>query len=241
LGLEPEPLLERFELGRGRKPVAIRPPEPELISPKQPLPLREDQPFFDPVNVEVTGGGRREGGSGQRIAIILALLVALGLVASRFVPLLRGDQGGANGLPGGIQQAVDDLTGNDVEPTPTPDLALIPGAGDPITSTNRNELPIALPTLTATRPSLPATLDVIRLRLDVTERTWMQVTVDGEIVFEGLAVSTDGPFEWEAQESVHFVTGNAAGVFVTINDLALGKLGGRAEVVDETWETTGSG
>jgi hypothetical protein len=69
----------------------------------------------------------------------------------------------------------------------------------------------------------------------------MRVTVDGEIVFEGLARKGDGPFEWLAEEETQLLTGNAIGIFVTLNDIELGKLGGRGEVVDETWSTTTSG
>jgi hypothetical protein len=87
---------------------------------------------------------------------------------------------------------------------------------------------------------LPATLDVIRLRLDITERTWMRVTVDDEMVFEGMARRGDEPYQWEAQQSVTLLTGNANGILVSINEIELGKLGGRGEVVEETWNTTGS-
>jgi hypothetical protein len=66
------------------------------------------------------------------------------------------------------------------------------------------------------------------------------VTIDDEVVFEGLARRGDDPYEWDAQQSVTLLTGNANGVFVTINDIELGKLGGRGEVVEETWNTTGN-
>ena len=107
-----------------------------------------------------------------------------------------------------------------------------------ITSTGRNVVDI--PTATPTRPSLPATFDVIRLRLDITERTWMRVTIDDEVVFEGMARKGDDPYQWEAQKGVTLLTGNASGIYVTINDIELGKLGGRGEVVEETWNTTGN-
>ena len=125
-------------------------------------------------------------------------------------------------------------------PTPTLTPTPLPEAGAVITSTSRND-PVSLPTLTPTRPSLPETMETIRLRLDVTERTWMQVTIDGEVVCEGLGRQGDEPYEWEAQESAHLLAGNGIGLFVTVNDVELGKLGGRGEVLDETWTTTGEG
>ena len=51
----------------------------------------------------------------------------------------------------------------------------------------------------------------------------------------------DEPYVWEALQEAQLLTGNAIGVIVTINEVPLGKLGGRGEVVDETWTTTRSG
>jgi hypothetical protein len=66
----------------------------------------------------------------------------------------------------------------------------------------------------------------------------MRVTIDDEVVFQGIAKNGDPPYEYEAQQSAIFLTGNGIGVFVTVNDIALGRLGGRGEVVEETWTTT---
>ena len=66
----------------------------------------------------------------------------------------------------------------------------------------------------------------------------MRVTIDGDIVFEGIARNGDEPYRWEAEQEATLLTGNAIGIFVTINDIQLGKLGGRGEVVEETWTTT---
>lgn len=244
LSLDPAPLLERYEFGARNKPK--KKPKPAALNSDladlPPLPLRDDQPFFDPVNVELSGKKGSNSGSIQRLVLIIALLIALALIANRFIPLFTGNRDGSEAITTSITEAVDNIINNNVGgaefETPTPDVSLIPGAGNVITSTGRNIVDI--PTATATRPSLPATLDVIRLRLDITERTWLRVTIDGEIVFEGLARRGDDPYEWDAQQSVTLLTGNANGVFVTINDIELGKLGGRGEVVEETWNTTGN-
>jgi hypothetical protein len=66
----------------------------------------------------------------------------------------------------------------------------------------------------------------------------MRITIDGEVVFEGLAKKGDEPYQWTAEEEAQLLTGNAIGIFATINDIPLGKLGGRGEVVEEIWETT---
>jgi cytoskeletal protein RodZ len=240
LGLDPQPLLDRFALNRSRRAQAQVVEEPIALASQREMPPIEEHPFFEPVNMEVGGRAPREGSLIPRIVVIIALLVAIALAALRFIPMLRGEGNGPPDLAGSIQGIVGGISGDSTGQTPTPEPTLIPEAGGVITSTNRNDSTLALPTIAPTRPSLPATLETIALRLDITERAWMRVTVDGEVVFEGLVREGDGPFEWQAEDSANLLTGNAIGVFVTINDTELGKLGGRGEVVDETWTATGS-
>ena len=192
--------------------------------------------------MELSNSGVRDSSSSIiRILIILALLASIALVANRFLPLLTGNGDTSESLTASLEEAVSNITNElDQQPEPTLDPAQNPAADEPITSTSRNSA-LVLPTPTATRPVLPATMDEIRMRLDITERTWMRITIDGEIVFEGLARKGDGPYEWLAEEEAQLLTGNAIGIFVTLNDIELGKLGGRGEVIDETWSTTTSG
>ena len=239
LMLDPKPLLDRYELNQTS--FAIIAP---LNSEPQPLngpalQSREERVFYDPVNMEVSAAGRRDSSSFMRLIIILTLVAALALIGSRAYKLLTGNEDSANGLTGTIEDVVSDLTnGAQATEQATNDPGSIPGPGGVITSTNRNASAIQLPTPTATRPSLPATLETIRMRLEVTERSWMQVTIDDEIVFQGIAKNGDEPYEWEAQSAATLLTGNGIGLFVTINDIPLGRLGGRGEVVEETWTTT---
>jgi cytoskeleton protein RodZ len=239
LRLDPKPLLDRYELNRDRRRAAPPEPEEEALSALGPLEVPEEHVFFDPVNVDLGGRRRGDSGSGLRIIIILALIVSIAIVALRFVPMLTGK--GDDNLTNGIQDMVSSLT-NGAEPTSEAgaDQVAVQTPSGVITSTSRNPT-IILPTPTATRPTLPATMETIQMRLDITERTWMRVTIDGEVVFEGLARKGDEPYTWQASQEAQLLTGNAIGIFVTINDVALGKLGGRGEVVDETWTTTRSG
>ena len=239
LNLEPEPLLDRYELSRANGPSpATAKPEEDFSNFKQ-LTQLEDQPFFDPVNVELDGGGR-ESSSLLRVIIILALVVTIALIANRFIPIITGNGDGTEALTADIEEAIGSITAEDnATALATPDALMAEGESEEIVSTERNAA-VQIPTLTATRPVLPATFEAINLRLDITERTWMRVTIDDEVVFEGLARSSDEPYFWEAQDEAVLLTGNAIGVFVTINDIELGKLGGRGEVVEERWTTTGS-
>lgn len=252
LGLDPQPLLDRFQSVQGQGlPI---PSADQEITPDNPLVERQDQPFFDPVNMEVNGKGFSSGGAGAtsgsmlQIVIIVALVIALALIANRFIPILVG--GGETGnaveeLTSAVRDVVADVTGATPTPTVTPDLAasgasvssvVVDGTEQPIIDTSRNN-PGSPPTPSPTRPPLPATLDEIRLKLDILERTWVEVTIDGGVVYSGIAKSAD-TLEWTAQEEAKIVTGNAIGVYVTINDVALGRLGGRGERYEEVWRTT---
>ena len=254
LGLDPQPLLDRYLTVQGQQEqvVVIRPGQE--ITPDNPLLERQDQPFFDPVNMEVNGKGfdavSNGGGSGSmlQIVIIIALVIALALIANRFIPILFGRGDDANVVQeftSAVQAAVADVTGATATPTITPpateestsgSTVFVDGTEQPIVDTSRNN-PGGVTTPTPTRPPLPATLDEILLKLDILERTWVEVTIDGSVVYSGIAKTNDA-FEWTAQTEAKIVTGNAIGVFVTINDVALGRLGGRGERHEETWRTT---
>ncbi len=72
------------------------------------------------------------------------------------------------------------------------------------------------------------------MQMEVIERAWVRVTVDGEVQLESLL---DPVYvqEFVAQEIIELRTGNAAGVIVTLNGEQLPPLGETAEVVDLIW------
>ena len=239
LALDPQPLLERYEAQQHRQPMPVSTSSPPVITPDQPLPPRDDQPFFDPVNVNLEGSSKGPE-STLRLVIIVALVIAIGLAAMRFVPLLLGRGDGRDNLTDTIQGLLESESTAESTPAGTSEALPANVTPLPINPTSRNN-PGALPTSglpTPTRPPLPATMELIQLRLDVTERTWLRVTIDGEVVLEGQVKLGDGPYEWEAQREATLLTGNAAGVYVTINGVELGRLAGRGEVAEETWTTT---
>ena len=244
LGLDPDPLLERYELGLSERPK--RRPQPIIVDTTQPVGAAleeppDNHPFFDPVNVEVDTSYQREGGSVSesvlRIVIIGALVGLLYLAGQRFLPLILNQGDGTEALTDRITEAVQSIT-NQTEPTPEPTATEEVGASSVILPTGRNEFPEGDPTPTATRPPLPATMETIDLEILILERAWMEVTVDGNVLFTGIARPTDPPYEWSANDEVRINTGNAIGVSVTINNVPLGPLGGRGENKEEVWQTT---
>lgn len=242
LDLDPEPLLEKCDASYLAHASAARngslDGQPESL-----LPPRSDQPFFEPVNMDLDGnsGGAE---STVRLVIIVALLITIGLAASRFVPLVLGQEDGRDNLPQMIESLMNG-TEEEVEGALTAPEANVPElTSEPIVPSERNN-PAGAATDAAgappTRPPLPATMDEINLRLDITERTWVRVTIDGDVALEDQVTREDGPFEWQAFQEAHVLTGNAAGIFVTINEIPVGKLGNRGAVAEETWTTTAAG
>jgi cytoskeleton protein RodZ len=239
LGLDPTPLLNRYELNRTRKPrsrpVSATTTSEPIISAASPLKTREDQPFFEPVNMEVSATSPRNTESVMRLVIIAALLITLYLVGSQFIPRLFNDNSNTEQMTEFINSVVQNvLSGENTTDENSAADVDIPQPSSVITSTSRN----IFPTPTATRPSLPATMEIIELQVDVLERTWMEVTIDGNVLFSGIAKPSDEPFLWTAQEQAKLNTGNAIGLFVTINGVELGRLGGRQENIEEVWNTT---
>jgi cytoskeleton protein RodZ len=78
----------------------------------------------------------------------------------------------------------------------------------------------------------------VTLSLIVEERAWMQVEVDGSVV-EERAVPAGETLEFEAEEEVGLVLGNAGGVTVVLNDERQGSLAGRGQVWRGTCSTDG--
>ncbi len=248
LDLDPNPLLERYKQSEHNAQVPLLNSRSDDIGPDIPLPSREDQPFFDPVNVEVDVGSRRDPESAVRLIIIAALIVAVALIINRFLPLVLNNEDGSEAITAGITNVVENIVSNGEE------LAGVNGAGtgaeeddtlstslqnsEVITSTSRsNEAAEILPTSSPTRPALPATLEEINLKVEVTERSWLEATIDDEVVYSGIARPGE-TFEWTAVNEAKLLTGNAIGLFVTINDTPLGRLGDRGQNKEEIWRTT---
>jgi cytoskeletal protein RodZ len=249
LDLDPKPLLERYKQSQSYQQAPVANNRNGDIDLDSPLPSRDDQPFFDPVNVEVDAGSRRNPESAVRLIIIAALIIAVALISNRFLPLLLNNRDGSEAITESITSVVDGIVNNSEDtPSDTDEAAGDANADDTvntalessevITSTSRsNEGAEILPTPSPTRPLLPATLEQIDLKLEVTERTWLEATIDDEVVFSGIARPGDA-FEWTAEEEAKLLTGNAIGVFVTINDIPLGRLGDRGQNKEEVWRTT---
>ncbi|MBK8431222.1 MAG: helix-turn-helix domain-containing protein [Chloroflexi bacterium] len=246
LGLEPNPLLERYEAMRGQLPVpagktaVAAVPNYTLIQPE--LPESENGTFFESSDLQIGPMPTQSSSDWVGRLIVVALLVAIGLISWRFAPLVLnwGDETAESVVTGTAAQDVlnslPTATFNTQALTSTITLSDTVGfdslpTSRPSNSTNSGSAP------SPTRSPLPVTLDRIEIEINVTERTWLSVVVDDVIAYEGQAKKGD-VFSWTGTDFVTVRTGNAAGVFVNINDVDLGSLGERSAVVEETWQTT---
>jgi transcriptional regulator with XRE-family HTH domain len=123
------------------------------------------------------------------------------------------------------------------------DRGIIPSpVSSPATATPTRRISLASPVLeftptdTPSPTSTPTEIPSGRLQVDVeiTARTWLEVTVDGEQAFRGL-IEAGTNWSWFAEDSIAMHVGNAGGVLVTLNGQDRGPLGGQDEVVDIEW------
>lgn len=257
LNLDPNPLLSSLasssELyAMTQQMQVIR--EPVLNYPVMP-PQPETGTFFDPVNAQDVNP--EEGPDWIGRIVLLALLIAIGLLAWRFLPSLLNIN--TPELPLGsmesLTETIGEMLGNegaDAEPTALPAVQVT----EPITTTelvvptsrttgstaevdgSAEPQETVAPLIDPTRNPLPATLSVIDMKVEIIQnRTWLRVVADGITLFEGQANRGDVQ-SYSADESITIRTGNGAGVLVSINDIDLGRMGDRGQVVDRTWETT---
>ena len=89
------------------------------------------------------------------------------------------------------------------------------------------------PTITVVIPTLSGDVNV-QVNLVAAERTFMRVSVDGEVAFEGRVVpGTAYPFD--AQDRVEVLVGNGAAIRIVYNGQDLGLLGSFGQVVNNIY------
>jgi cytoskeletal protein RodZ len=86
-------------------------------------------------------------------------------------------------------------------------------------------------------PTLPEGVNV-QLNIVALERTFLRVTVDGKIAFDG-RVMPGTAYPFEGQERIEILSGNAAAIQVTYNGRQLGILGNYGAVVNLIYSADG--
>ncbi len=80
--------------------------------------------------------------------------------------------------------------------------------------------------------SLSGSAKPVAVNLNVIDKSWVQVTVDGKVVFEG-TLQKGTQQTWGGQKQVSISAGNAGGVLVSYNNGAAKPLGAPGKVVEE--------
>jgi len=133
--------------------------------------------------------------------------------------LSPGPDGEALDLAAGDAPEGETAPAGDAEATPAEDLAA------PLT-----------PELAYTPPGDTATNVVVTV--SVQQRTWLRVTVDGEVTRQGLARPGE-VWQFEGSESVGVRASNAAALQLVVNNQRQGALGARGQLFDQTFTRQG--
>ena len=110
------------------------------------------------------------------------------------------------------------LIGTPVE-TIAAEITLIPAEDTPIPG---------LPEGTVEVPTLAANVNV-QINLVAVERTYLRVTVDGEVAFDGRTIPGNA-YPFEAEQSIEILAGSGAALRVVYNQRDLGLLGGFGQI-----------
>jgi cytoskeleton protein RodZ len=152
--------------------------------------------------------------------VIIALLVALAVWGVGRVMRLQAERGN---LVQSTAPAIADVIRDLDTPTPTLDIISLV-EGTPSVPEDNGEL--------QSDPGVPvpgAGSNVV-VSLFAIERTYVRISVDGEVEFEGRMAPRETKV-FEADDQVVVLTGNAAALRVTYNGQDLGLMGGMGEVV----------
>ena len=95
------------------------------------------------------------------------------------------------------------------------------------------------PTSISVTQTAPPILDRVLLNINVRQRSWVRITVDSEVQFEG-QVDPGTVLQYEGQDTIILLAGNAAALDITYNGQNIGVLGDRGKVVQEFFTSTGN-
>jgi hypothetical protein len=126
------------------------------------------------------------------------------------------------------------ITGSELVPTEPVTV----GTGLSVTTTPTGPALTIQPTFTPSPTAGIPILDRVLLTINVSQRTWIRVIVDEEVVFEGQA-EPGNLLQYTGEQAIVVIAGNGAALDVTYNGQAIGSLGERGEAVQRIFTPTG--
>lgn len=210
LSLDEEACLSQFDAiqAGGGGPTGLRRPQRGPVSVAGvPDPLATSE-------MGLAGGGfRRRSPLRIVLAAIFVLVIVAGLCAGTIVVLEQALNDQAN------QEGLNLLSILPTAPTLTPSSTF-----NPTMTPLPGQAVAAGPLIT----------DRVVLNLNVLQRTFLRVTADGTLLFEGV-VTPGTNLPYQADQEIILEASNAAGVDVIFNNLPIGLLGTRGEAITRTF------
>ncbi len=163
-------------------------------------------------------------GSGSRLALLAVLLVGVGLAGGW---LFFSDSGAdRDKLPNSaVQQSTAPASKPAAAPVKEKKSESVPAAAPGQTKAPQGEPnPVAV-------PAAGQSMGGVQIQAQFTDRCWMQVIADGQVVYEGTAVSGENKV-WKAKDKIFITAGNAGAVTITRNGQLLGQPGNYGEVAE---------
>lgn len=221
LGLESEGLLaryaeavqQRFQARQAAKPAKPKREPPRLI-------FRMPDWFSSLLSRDVIFGG----------LIGLFLLIFIVWSIGRVAAAAAGQTPEPTAPP-----LIGLLLATDSSPGPTGTLEA--GAGESINLLGGQETPT--PGLLGEATIQAGAFGNISLRLLATQRTWMRITIDGRVEFEGRTQPGDS-FNYTAVNQIVLLTGNGSALRAFLNGQDLGILGGYGQIVEVVFSSEGA-
>ncbi len=215
LSLDPEPLLLRFAerlQAQWQERQEAQPPDQQEQKRKKPKEVTPAGRFF---SKELLLGGT-----------LIVFLILFALWAGIRISSARSQETPVPTVPSIAEVLLPSPT-ESLAPTPTETVfAPLEEAGADQTQTAAE----AAPAEEEANP-LVETTGAVHAQIDVSQRAYMRVTVDDEVAFDG-RVAPGEAYTFGGETSIEILSGNGEGLYVTYNDVELGKLGLFGEVVN---------
>lgn len=230
LDLDSKPLIDQYEalVYDPRSIPLIR----EGADPnKSPIPPIMDNQFFRPANMDLNPSSGRFGlDTLVRWVIIGALVAAIGLIGYRFYLESR-------------QSTADSSIQTNVEGVESSEPIVADTVSNDFVSTGRNQITEEqLDELEAQSGQSMIDLsqfdgaEAYDIEIEFMQRVWASVETDGEVVFQNYA--PEGTIlAFHADDQLSIKTGDAYGLYVTLNGEEIGRLGERRQLIDHTFRT----
>ncbi len=127
--------------------------------------------------------------------------------------------------------SISDVLAGTALPTLAQEVTLIPAQESPLASESGGTATFQVETLAANVK--------VQVMLTATQSTYMRVTVDGKVQFEGRA-ETGTVYPYQAAKQIEVLVGNAAALKVTFNGKDQGLMGNFGDVVDRVYTAAGA-